>query len=58
MITKELKDYIWLFDEDKKTLAIRKRKFDQGITIPKTQMFSLFRFLIRISQKLSTKKRK
>ena len=61
MITKVLKDYTFEFDEDKKELTLV--HFHYGVnesitfTLAKTQMVSLERFIIRVMQRLSTKRR-
>ena len=57
MITRELKDYTFEFDEEEKTLKICERLTPDTIILDKVRMFSLFRFLIRISQKMTTKRR-
>lgn len=61
MITKVLKNYTFEFDEDKKELILTSHLYGVGdvivLEMDKTRMFSLARFLIRVSQKLSSKKR-
>lgn len=57
MIIKTLKNYVWTYDEGDKWLVITDIKTQDRVAIPKTQMFSLFRFLIRVSQRLSSKRR-
>jgi len=58
VIEKQLKDYTWKFNFETKELFIAHEKSGHYLTIPKTQWFSLFRFLIRISQALSRRRRK
>lgn len=59
-IVKELKSYTWQFNPNTKELTISRYLTDgtdaavETVTIDKIRMFSLFRFLIRISQKMST----
>jgi hypothetical protein len=61
MITKSLKNYTFEFDEDKKELILIRNLYGVSDEIvfemDKTRMFSLFRFLVRISQKISSRKR-
>ena len=45
----ELKGITWIFDEEHKELVIEKDKVQ--FAIPKRYLFSLMRFLIRISQR-------
>ena len=59
MIIKELKNVIFSYDEDKKTLLITKRPLGIGweqYPLSRSETFSLARFLIRVFQK--GKKRK
>ncbi len=52
-IRRELKDWVWEFDEDRRLLTIlRKQPGEEPtvfpvLTLDRTRMFSLFRFLIR-----------
>ena len=61
MITKVLKDYTFEFDEDKKELTLVHFHYgvNESITfmLPKAQMVSLERFIIRVMAKLTTKRR-
>ena len=45
----KLKDIAWIYDETNKELVIEKDKVQ--FAIPKRYIFSLMRFLIRISQR-------
>jgi hypothetical protein len=60
-IIKNLKNYTWEFDEDKKMLFLERDLLgicDKVVfEMDRTRMFSLFRFLVRISQKMSSKRR-
>ena len=58
MIKRKLKNHLWEFDEVAKLLIITNCKLKQSVSLDKTRMFSLFRFLIRVSQRMSTKRRK
>jgi len=62
VIQRKLKSgWIWEFNDDTKEVSISFSDEDASlpwINIPKTQWFSLFRFLIRACQRLSQKKRK
>lgn len=62
MIKRELKGHIWEFDEEKKEISILIKRPDLktgiGINLDKTRWFSLFRFMIRASQRMSTQRRK
>ena len=66
IIEKHLKDYTWIFNEEKKELRLERYFVDEvkregskdTIEIDKTRMFSLMRFLIRISQKMSSQRRR
>lgn len=61
MIIRQLKSYLFEFDEDKKelTLSFQPYGIDEAITfvLPKTQMVSLERFIIRVMARLSTHRR-
>jgi hypothetical protein len=61
MITKQLKNFLWEFDEDTKELIVTFQPYGvhdaNSFSIPKTQMVSLERFIIRVMAKLSTKRR-
>ncbi len=54
---KELKDYVWVWQEVGDLLILNNKLSKENICIDKTRMFSLMRFLIRISQKLSSHRR-
>lgn len=60
-IIKNLKNFTWDYDLDKHELILVRNLFGVSesmvFEMDKTRMFSLFRFLIRISQKMSSKKR-
>jgi len=62
IIEKQLKDYVWSFDFAEGNLYLFERDtsnpFVPKIVIPKTQMFSLFRFLIRVAYRLSQRRKK
>ena len=62
MVTKQLKSgYVWEFEPDTKTLYVGGSDFyghDAKIPIDKTRIFSLMRFLVRVSQKMSSQRRK
>ena len=64
MIIKQLKNFLFEYDTDNNTLYLSAQPF--GISespevytlhLDKVRMFSLFRFLIRVSQKLSSKRK-
>jgi len=65
-IKRELKNHTWEFDEETKELTIwafdedeeRNEASFNTITLDKTRWFSLFRFMIRASQRMSVKRRK
>jgi len=57
MITRQLKDYTFEFDEEERTLRIIDNEVGSEVVLDKIRMFSLFRFLIRISQRMTTKRR-
>jgi len=65
-IVKNLKEHCWSFDRDKKELTISRFYIDEEageggeekVTLDKIRLFSLFRFLIRISQKMSARQRR
>lgn len=61
MITKQLKSFLWEYNEDKKELILTFQPYgiseSVSFTIPKTQMVSLERFIIRVMARLSTKRR-
>jgi len=64
IINKELKNYSWTFKDNK--LILTGFHIDRyggpgimdRIELDKIRTFSLFRFLVRVSQKLSSKRRK
>jgi len=59
MVIRELKNYIWYFDD--KLGLILKQNCQDGETIQiqgKVAIFSLMRFLIRVAYRLSMKQRK
>ena len=58
MIVRELKNYRWLFDEENKRLTLFDKRLNNSFSLDKVRLFSLFRFLIRISQRMSTPRRK
>lgn len=57
VVKRELKHYIWYFDRVSKELTIYDKVSGQFMVLDKVRWFSLFRFLIRAAQKLSTKLR-
>jgi hypothetical protein len=64
MITKVLKNYLYEYDPEKNMLYLSAQPFGipespevYVLHLDKTRMFSLARFLIRVSQKLSSKRR-
>jgi len=57
VVRRELKNNIWYFDRVSKELIIYDKIGGQFMTLDKVRWFSLFRFLIRAAQKLSTKLR-
>jgi len=66
LIVRELKNHRWTFDLEKRELTIEAMNITDGTTEPwvdratidKVRMFSLFRFLIRVSQRLEIEERK
>ena len=59
MIEKKLKNYCFKYHEDKHYLELVYLSDDEpAFILDKIRMFSLFRFLIRVSQRLSSKRRK
>ena len=54
IIVKPIKDYTWSYDSQN-GLVITNIRTQDHVAIPKAQMFSLFRFILRVSQKLSRK---
>lgn len=63
MIEKKLKDFTFQYDLDTKELWLFKvmgksRSILESFKIDKTRMFSLMRFMIRVSQRLSSQRRK
>jgi len=58
MIIKEIKDFTWSYDEINNWLVITNIRTQDRVAVPKAQMFSLFRFILRVSQRLTHKKRK
>ena len=66
IIERKLKNYTWSFDLDKNELTLVKPYPGIGIggnvelghiTIDKPRLFSLMRFLVRVSAKLSSRRR-
>ena len=64
MITKVLKNYLYEYDTEKNMLYLSFQPYGVPETpevyvlhLDKVRMFSLARFLIRVSQKLSSKKK-
>jgi len=57
VVKRELKWHIWYFDRINKSLTIYDKRRDECVVLDKVRWFSLFRFLIRAAQKLSTKLR-
>jgi len=66
IIKKELKNYTWEFNDETKELTVIRFDIDEqvmsgameSITLDKIRWFSLFRFMIRASQRMSVKRRK
>ena len=58
MINRKLKEWTWVFNEEEKTLEIHHTPTNRHLTLDKVRWFSLFRFMIRSAQRLSTKRRK
>ena len=57
MIIKIIKDFTWSYDQENNWLVITNIRTQDRVAVPKAQMFSLARFLVRVSQKLSHKGR-
>lgn len=58
MIERKLKNYTWVFDEETKEVTLFGREKPAMVTLDKIRWFSLFRFMIRASQRMSVKPRK
>lgn len=58
MIIRKLKEYEFIYDEELKELVIFNLNNNQCVALDKIRMFSLFRFLIRVSQRMATPRRK
>jgi len=57
LIEKKLKNYTWTFNEETKELVITSNEQEVTIVLDKIRWFSLFRFMIRASQRMSTPRR-
>jgi len=57
MIERKLKNHCWQFHEDTKNILIIDDKTEEFVELDKVRWFSLFRFMIRASQRMSAKRR-
>ena len=57
-IEKKLKNYTWLYNSSSNSLLISNNITGGSVVIDKIRMYSLARFIIRVSQRLSKKERK
>lgn len=58
MIQRDLINYIWLFNEEDKNLVLKNKETNEHFVLDKVRMFSLFRFLIRVSEAMIIHRRK
>jgi len=58
MIQRNLKNHIWSFDETNKILKLTNKIDGKTFIMNKTRFFSLFRFLIRVSERMIIRRRK
>ena len=58
MLKRELKNYLWEFDEETKSLLIFDVEHEESVVLDKTRWFSLFRFMVRASARMSVKRRR
>lgn len=54
---KQLKDYTWVWNTEGDLLVLENKLSKETISVDKVRVFSLMRFLIRITQKLSSHRR-
>ena len=57
MIEKNLKDFRWTFNDGDKSLGIYDKRSDAGVSVDQLRIYSLARFIIRVCQRLSRRRK-